>query len=144
MVSELDVGMNQASGSGFFLLMAEHSLPCRFSRITMMIHTGCLSVPQQKPPVVLRTLSHELSESIEGISLNLPCLKIALLLPLTSVQWVSDLGVLLVYSGPLRTKVGYLSAKPLVCTVYKNIPFSFSSLCAKVLESSLSSLLKTA
>lgn len=33
-------------------------------------------------------------ESIEGIFLNLVCLKIALLLPLTSDQWVSDSGAL--------------------------------------------------
>lgn len=96
---------------------------------------------------MLRTLSHELFESIEGISLNLLCLKIALLLPQTSVQWVSDLSALLVYSGCLLLlgpKWLCASAKPLVYIVYKNIPFSFSSLCAKVLESSLSSLLKTA
>lgn len=82
----------------------------------MMIHTSCLSVPQQKPPVVLGTLSHERFESIEGISLNLLCLKIALLLPLTSVQWVSDLGALLVYSDCLLLlgpKWRYASAKPL-------------------------------
>lgn len=75
----------------------------------MMIHTSCLSVPQQKPPVVLRTLSHELLESIEGISLNLLCLKIALLQPLTSVQRGSDLGALLAYSGCRRSHILQLS-----------------------------------
>lgn len=66
----------------------------------MTIHArpGWLSVceAQQAPPVAPWPLSHELLsvESIEGIFLNLFCLKIALLLPLTSDQWVSDSGAL--------------------------------------------------
>lgn len=77
---------------------------------TMMIHTSCLSVPQQNPPVVLRIPSHELFESIKGISLNRLCLKIALLLPLDSVWWMIDSGFYPVYPGcllVLKQKWGY-------------------------------------
>lgn len=100
---------------------------------TMMIHTRCLSVPQQNPPVVLRIPSDELFESIKGISLNRLCLKIVLLLPLDSVQWMIDLGFYPVCLLVLKQKWGYGSSKPLVCTVHENIQFSLSFHECKVL-----------
>lgn len=100
---------------------------------TMMIHTRCLSVPQQNPPVVLRIPSDELFESIKGISLNRLCLQIVLLLPLDSVQWMIDLGFYPVCLLVLKQKWGYGSSKPLVCTVHENIQFSLSFHECKVL-----------
>lgn len=55
---------------------------------------------------------------------------------------MSDLSALMVNSGrPLVLELtwGFALAQPLVCRVNKNIPFSFSFLCAKVSEFSFSS-----
>lgn len=126
-------GHGSGKRTGIHSPQGRDSLPGRFSPLTMMIHPSCLSAPQHKPPVVLRTRSHELFESIQGISLNLLCLKIALLQALTSAKWASDLGVLLAYMGCrliLEPKWQHASTKPLVCTVHVNIQLPLSlSLC---------------
>lgn len=90
-------------------------------------------MPQQPPFVVLRTLSHGLlsTESIDGIFLNLLCLKIALLLQLTSIQWARDSGALLVCRLALGTKVEPVVCKACLCGLYE---LYFSSLNSLALE----------